>query len=150
MDEKQLAASVRHFLAGLDDAFATDLAGVLRSPLPPKAALLDFQFSLDDSEFALVGFLMDRNAGQHGNLFLLRDADLSWPSNIAEASDNDDEDRSAGRVILDEVVTWLANGWAKAGGIEAGIAAYACQHDDLRSYDLAARRWVDDTQEKWA
>ncbi len=148
MTAEEVLASTRSFLRQFDDGLAADLTTIARTPLPPPAVQLDFEVHIYDDEFSVVGFNMDRSANQHGgNHYLLRAAERSWPAPLAKALDGGEDD-AAGRIVFAELISWLADGWAKAGGQTIGVSAYACRHDDLKSYDLAARNWID-SEAKW-
>ena len=138
------------FLRQFDEAVAADMAAIIARPLPPAADLIDFSFDFDRRTFHVTECAMTRSANElDGNYYLLRGMPTTLsPTSSAAVGEADDEDLNGERGFRDGLVRWLADHWFRAGGVDLSVAAYACRHDDLMSYDLSAGKWIDDT-EKW-
>lgn len=126
----------QHFLTNATPAVVAELRRLIATPRPDDMALYDFQFSGGRSNgmFPFNAFRMDAYAGQLGNDYIDLPVGMRPPD-----FDYDD---------CEPLCEWLADRWAEAGGRASGLRAYAFQHDDIRSFDLNTRQWIDD-EEKW-
>ena len=130
---------LRRALEPLTEKCVAALADLIGQSRPPDTRLIDIEISPSKLtvSFWPTWFHMDASPGQIGDphYLMLSDGPL--------VSDDEMEDGSI-KILAD----WFGECWHRAGGATFSLPAYVCQHDDIESFDLRRRVWVDD-EEKW-
>jgi hypothetical protein len=130
---------LRQALEPLTDKCVAALATALAQNHPPDTVLIDINVRASDlaTDFTPTWFRMDETTGQIGDpqYLMLSDRPIV-------------DDDAVGDGSMQILAEWFADCWNRAGGATSAYPAYLCQHDDIESFDLRQRIWIDDEQ-KW-
>jgi hypothetical protein len=156
-DEDTYMRWIRSLLDGLSSAVEQQLRLILSAHFHPGVVLLDTEVFPDGLQDGIPMRMFQIDA--HNSEVFHSDAAYLQPSSIgilegatdiipAAETDRPQRYTEAGldtiQIEMSTLLDWFAVAWIAAGGQQCPLPAYACYHDDDKSFDLRRSRWEPD------
>lgn len=160
---EQYIKTLKECLNDSSDILIQNIKEILSFQYYNEIELLDFEVSSQPFELSIRMFSMDREANEifyegpdeaifAGSHQLIEDIEYY---NLPEDKLDDfwefyeQNDESISRAEKLTIVEWFIGCWDQANGESVPLPAYLTFHDDIESYDLFNKKWIN-AEEKWA